>query len=538
MDDNKFVNYNKEHLANFRKSIGNMGTEVKNGTVVTFDGKAPKMLFGNPKDPSHIKVEDILKTPKTDEEAWRKFSRIFYENSVYRRIVNYLASMYFNDYYVVPLIGDNKSNKKKLMKDYNTVLRCLDEDFKVEQFTFDCLLGILKEGKIFYYIETYKKGRDVYYKPIKMPTDYCKIIGTAGTPAINIYAINLLFIDEQMTRYVDKNILTREEVLKQYPKAIRQAYEKFEKGKREKKGTAPQWFIVPVTNGAAFTTDDGLPPLAYLIELLARIDKLEPMRDDYIATNLTKLLVQLIDIDKEGNPEIDLELAADFHKNLKGVAAKKNNMVDALTTLAKDVKVLSLGETGDATKNYEFLKTYYDELFTEAGISTELFNSTTAAALQESILKDEKFVHDLRVQIEDWFNFFLRGICKKVIIKNTDFVFSYLDTSYRNREKMIGSYIQGAQYGFSKIVPQVALGVKQRYIESLNTFENDVLDLDTKLVPLQSSHTMSGKTDSKSAGQTTTENKEAQNNSDSKNGRPQLESNEKSDGTVAKEASK
>ncbi|MER2060424.1 MAG: aminotransferase class I/II-fold pyridoxal phosphate-dependent enzyme, partial [Niallia sp.] len=111
--------------------------------------------------------------------------------------------------------------------------------------------------------------------------DYCKIIGTAGSPAVNIYAINLLFIDEQMTKYVDKNILTEDEVLRQYPKAIRQAYEKFRKGKQDKRGTNPEWFIVPVTNGAAFTTSDGLPPLAYIIELLARIKKLEPMRDDY-----------------------------------------------------------------------------------------------------------------------------------------------------------------------------------------------------------------------------------------------------------------
>ena len=256
---------------------------------------------------------------------------------------------------------------------------------------------------------------------------------------------------------------------------------------------------------------------------------------------MTKLLVQLIDIDKEGNPEIDLELAADFHKNLKGVAAKKHEMVDALTTLAKDVKVLTLGETGDATDNYEFLKTYFDQAYTEAGVSSELFNSTTSGSLAESIAKDEKFMHDLRIQIEVWFNFFLRAICKNSIIKNTDFVFSYLDTSYKNREKMIGSYIQGAQYGFSKIVPQVALGVKQRYIESLNMFENDVLDLDAKLVPLQSSHTMSGKqqADSKSGNgqQTVTEDKEAQNNSDKQNGRPTQNEEDKKDSTITKDAS-
>ena len=256
----------------------------------------------------------------------------------------------------------------------------------------------------------------------------------------------------------------------------------------------------------------------------------------YSDSILTKLLVQLIDIDKEGNPEIDLELASEFHKNLKAVAAKKNN-VDAITTLAKEINVLSLGETGDATKNYEFLQTYYDQFYDDAGVSAELFNSTTAGTLAESQNRDLMFVYKLREQIAVWLNFFLGSICNKKVTKNTKFVFSYLDISYKNREEMIGSYIEGAQYGFSKIVPQVALGVKQRYIESLTTFENDILNLDEKLIPLQSSHTMSAKSDNGANGETKTGNKEAQKASDKDNGRPELDDKDKKDSTIAKETS-
>ena len=92
-------------------------------------------------------------------------------------------------------------------------------------------------------------------------------------------------------------------------------------------------------------------------------------------------------------------MAAEFHKNLRDIAGRKNN-VDALTTLAKEVNVLSLGETGDATKNYEFLQTYYDQFFDDAGISAEAFNSHNAGTLEYSENKDEAFMHDLRRQIE------------------------------------------------------------------------------------------------------------------------------------------
>jgi hypothetical protein len=101
---------------------------------------------------------------------------------------------------------------------------------------------------------------------------------------------------------------------------------------------------------------------------------------------------------------------------------------------------------------------------------------------------------------------------------------------------MIDSYLKGAQFGFSKLAPQIAMGVKQRYIESLVYFENDVLDLDTKLVPLQSSHTMSGK-DSKTADGVSPTNKDSDVKAN-QNGRPTVAQDEKEDSTIAKDASK
>ena len=502
----------KEFLSKYRKSISRMGPTVANGNVLLDPIK-------NRRQPK-LNLDDILKTPYSDKQTWRTYSRIFYGDSLYSRLLKYLSTLFYNQYMISPVIGnDKKPNKKKLMADYNSALRSLDEDIRVEEFTSKALLDLLIDGEVFYFLESYKKGASIYFKPIKLPADYCRIIGTAGTPAVNIFAVDLTFIDTVMADLLSKNILTQEEILKQYPRELRSAYLAF------KNKTGKQWYVVPTESGIAFSTADGRPPFAYLVKELARIDKFEVLRDDYISTNLTKLLVQLIDVDKDGDPEVDLELAADFHKNLRAIAEKKQN-VDAFTTLAKEVQVLSLGETGDAMDNYEFLQTYYDQFYDDAGISSEMFNATTAGTLEYSEIKDEAFMDDLRSQIETWMNFFLNTICNKKIIKNTKFVFSYLETSYKNREKMIDSYVKGAQYGFSKLAPQIAMGVKQRYIESLVYFENDVLDLDSKLVPLQSSHTLSGKTDGNTAGEI------------DKGGRPEVDQDKKEDSTIAKDASK
>lgn len=520
--------YSMSKISEFRKSIAKMGTTVPNGNVSFEPVK-------NRRQPQ-LRPEDVLRTPYNDKEAWRIYSRIFYSNPLYRRAIDYLATLLYNHYMITPVIGDKKPNKKKLMNDYNAALRSLDEDMTVEEFTSKCLLDLLIEGETFYYLEEYKKGASIYYKPIKLPADYCKIIGTAGTPAVNIFAVDLTFIDTVMTELISKNILTREEILKQYPKALRKAYEEFKTGSHMQTNNK-KWFVVPIENGICFSTPDGRPPFAFLTKTIVRMEKLEPLKDDYISTNLTKLLVQIIDIDKEGNPEVDLEMAAEFHKNLRDIAASKHN-VDALTTLAKEVDVLSLGETGDATKNYEFLTTYYDQFYKNSGISAELFNAQTSGTLEYSEAKDESFMYHLRKQIENWFNYYLNTICNKKVIKNTKFVFSYLETSYKNREKMIDSYLKGAQYGFSKLAPQIAMGVKQRYIESLVYFENEVLDLDAKLVPLQSSHTMSGKGNSNSNPTADSATNKDSDVVTKDNGRPTVESDEKEDSTIAKDASK
>lgn len=534
MEDKKLTLYSKAQLAEFRKSIQAMGDKVPNGTITlpvdgSSGGSALRRLL------NIVKPDDVLKTPINDAAAWRKLSRIYFNHPLYKRLLEYYAYIFYNCYIISPILNDaKKPNKNKLMKDYNGILRTLDEDIQVERFTDRVLLDLLIEGETFYYNEEYRKGANHYFKPIKLPTDYCKIIGTAGTPAVNIFAVDLTFIDALMAEFTKNNIITVDEVLKQYPKAIRAAYKEFKKENNRNKNS---WFIVPVENGIAFSTFDGRPPFALLIKEIARIEKLEPLKDDYIATNLTKLLVQLIDIDKEGNPEVDLELAAEFHKNLRAIAAKKNN-VDAITTLAKQIDVLTLGETGDATKNYEFLETYYNQYFNDAGTSKELFNATSAGTMREAQKRDAMFMLKLREQIATWLNFYIGSVCDKKITKSTKFVFSYLNISYRDREEMIGSYVEGATYGFSKIVPQVALGVKQRYIESLNIFENDILDLGKRLVPLQSSHTMSSKSDKRAdSGKLKTEGQEAQMADSKSGGRPTLDDSQKADSTIAKEKS-
>ena len=78
MDDKRLENYTVSNLSEFRKSIAKMGTTVANGNVILDPSKRRR-------DPK-LNIEDIVKTPYNDKNAWRIYSRLFYSDSLYTQV--------------------------------------------------------------------------------------------------------------------------------------------------------------------------------------------------------------------------------------------------------------------------------------------------------------------------------------------------------------------------------------------------------------------------------------------------------------------
>ena len=96
-----------------------------------------------------------------------------------------------------------------------------------------------------------------------------------------------------------------------------------------------------------------------------------------------------------------------------------------------------------------------------------------------------------------------------------EFDFTILPTTIFNRKEMQDQDFRGAQYGYATMYAGVAMGVKQINQISLMTFENDMLGMTEKMIPLQSTYTSSNKDIVGSSG-----------------GRPQKDDTEKSEKTV------
>ena len=452
-----------------------------------------------------------------DDPMWTTLSKIYFNEPQYQRIIIYYATLYLGYYYVSPIeLETVKVNKKALEKEYREVLKFLDDEINVENFTLKVLVDILVEGETFYYYDFINLEGKSYFQMCKLPSNYCKIIGSAKNNQMPIFELDLSFINDMIMNLASAGVkITKEEILKQYPKGLRSKYLKWTNGGDRK-------ILITPGSGIGFSTYNGKPPFATIVKQLARVTKFEEVRDNYIEDSLQKILFQKVEVDNNGDPEIDLVLAAQFHENLTKLT-KPMSRVSSLTSLA-DIKVLDLSDkTRDG--DLDFINQFEDRLYEEAGISRAMFNGDTAGLVEYAYLKDESFVWGLMGQISTWLSFISSAEIGTRSKKVYNFVVSYLPVSYRNREKMMDTYLKNAQYGYSKMLPQIAVGVKQRHFESLLYLENDLLKLEKRLVPLMSSHTLSGDGKPKSS-------------SDSEdNGRPKSSTEDKTDGTLDKEGS-
>ena len=137
-------------------------------------------------------------------------------------------------------------------------------------------------------------------------------------------------------------------------------------------------------------------------------------------------------------------------------------------------------------------------------------------------------MYNLLVQFESFLNLMLEPFNKSP--KKCWYQAQFLTTTIYNYKEMAKLYKEQAQMGYTKMLPQVALGHTQSSILANAYFENDILDLVRVFIPPLTSNTMNaealqnrGNTSAKSAG-TGSQQEGA--------GRPEKADNQKSEKTI------
>lgn len=454
-----------------------------------------------------------------DFTTLREISKYFYEsNGIYYRLCRYMAFLYRYDWYVTPYIDDiDKEKEDKLLKDFSKVLLYLDKS-SVKHICDNIALSIMREGAYYGILVDFGDR----FALQDLPASYCRQRYFSGSDYV--VELNLQFFDAYFS-----NPQYRIQVLKTFPKDIQKAYVLYKEGKLpgDYPGDRSCWVpLDPGTSVKISLNGQDFPPLAGVIPAIIDLDEAQGLDRQKTMQQLLKIIVQKLPLDKNGDLIFDVDEAKDIHNNAVEML-KRAIGVDVLTTFADIEKIDTKDANSNTTK--DDLEKVERTVFNASGVSKNLFNADGNLAVTNSILVDESSMRDLPLQFS---NMLSRIIAKFNRRNHYEFRVSILETTQFNYKEMAKLYKEQAQLGYSKMLPQVALGHSQSSILATLMFENNVLHLAEVMIPPMSSNTMTSK--NLDNNNQTNQNKN-QNNQTSSNGagRPEKSDNEKSDKTIA-----
>ena len=309
-----------------------------------------------------------------------------------------------------------------------------------------------------------------------------------------------------------------------FPKEFQKAYLDYVNGTLPKdyQGDDSGWFLLDPEKSVKFNLSNSDAPLfAAVIPSLMDLEDAQDLDKKKMAQQLLRIIIQKMPIDKNGDLIFDVEEAQALHNNAVAMLANAIG-VDVLTTFA-DVNVADMSDKSNVS-SVDLLERVERTVYNNAGVSQMQFNTSGNLALEKSIANDEATMTNLLLQFEEYAESLLKPFNKNV--KRLQYKVQILPTTVYNYKDLAKLYKEQTMIGFSKLLPQVALGQSQTSVIAIAYFENELMNLDELFVAPSMSSTQSG---SSSSGNTESGNEPS---AGSEGGRPELPDEEKSEKTI------
>lgn len=461
---------------------------------------------------------------RREVKTLRAISDYFFDKSgIYERLIKYMAHFYRYDIFVTPVQYKKQLPQDKVIEGWYRACYFL-ENSKLKKCFGEIAVKVIKNGC--YYGYKIEQSDRAFLQ--ELPVDYCRSrYNYNGKPAV-----------EFCVKYFDDVFSDNEyrlRVVKMFPKEIRQAYVSYKKGTLPKdyNGDEQGWVLLDPRKTVKFNIDGSDVPM--LINVIPHLLDLEDAQDldmQKMMQQILKIIIQKFPLDKNNDLVFDLSEMQDFHDmavNMLGDAIG----VDVLSTLA-DVKVEDMADSGNVSM-VDQLEKVERTVYNEAGVSTSIFNSDGSVALGYSVSSDEGSLAGLVAQFEEYAEDMILPLNKQ-IKKSLFYRVNILPTTIYNYKDMASLYREQTMLGFSKLLPQVALGMSQTVVIATALFENKMLKLDDVFTPPQMSSTMSSsdtkKDESEDEDVKDTEQQQVQPQTKDEGGRPALDDTEKTDKTI------
>ena len=458
-----------------------------------------------------------------DIRAQREISKYFYRTSgIYERTCNYFAYMYRYDWYVVPDIYDEKLGPEKVVAEFHRISKYLDSSY-IKKICGDIALDVVIKGAYYGCIVEGSEGLILQ----ELPVNYCRTRYSIGnTPVVEF---NMTFFDEKFP-----DPAYRQKVLKLFPADFAKGYELYRKGKLVPENESGVFFRgygwYPLTPGSVVKfsiTQDDAPLFVNACPAILDLDAAQDLDRRKQMQKLLKVLVQKLPMDKNGELLFDVDEARDIHNNAVQMLRRAIG-VDVLTTFT-DVISIDMSDKNTAT-SVDDLEKVERTVYNTFGVSQNLFNTSGNMSLEKSILNDEGSMRSLVLQFQIFFDTITQKMSKNS--KKCNFRFYMLETTQYNYRELAKMYKEQTNSGFSKVLPQIALGHSQSSISSTAYFENEILKLNEVMLPPLMSSTLNAQDVLGNKGQSKSSNTQG-NTEKGEAGRPEKPDDQKSDKTIA-----
>lgn len=475
-------------------------------------------------------------------DAMREISNFFYKTSgIYNRMCRYMAYIYRYDWMITPVVNRGLSvvpkankdltetNKNKALEDFFKILKTFDE-FNVKKFCGDVALKVIRNGCYYGYLIPTTNGK---ISVQELPPRYCRTRFCINEQPV--VQFNMSFFDDFYL-----TVEQRTKVLNLFPDEFKKGYRAYKQGKlngRDFPGDTSGWYTLDPNSTIKFNINgDDYPLFIAAIPTLIDLDIARDLDQKRMAQKLLRIIIQKMPLDKNGDSIFDIDEAKELHNNAVKML-KKSIGTDVLTTFA-DVDVADMSDKSNTTQSDDVNRVKMS-VFDEFGTSVDNFNSTSNAALKYSDLNDASNMYNLLQQFEGFLNRLLKPY--NTNSKRVYYTAQILETTNSNYQDMAKLYREQTQLGFSKMLPQIALGQSESSILATAYWENEILNLIEVFVPPISSATMNADTLQALTGKSADNNAAAagqssgssQIQSDSKAGRPEKADEDKSDKTIA-----
>lgn len=466
-------------------------------------------------DPRYGNKKEVLQAIyNNDYDTMRAISDFFFRVSgIYSRLCRYMAYLYRFDWYITPYCNSDTPKPEKVLEGFDKALMKLD-NFNVKKNFGEIALEVIKHGCYYGYLVEGTNSTVIQ----QLPANYCRSrFFTNGQPAVEF---NMKFFDDMF-----RDTTQKMKMLNLFPKEFKKGYIMYKEGRLplDYPGDRAGWYLLDPNFTIKFNINgDDAPMLISVIPAIIDLDAAQELDRKKMLQQLLKIVIQKMPLDKNGDLVFDVDESRELHNNAVQMLSKAIG-IDVLTTFA-DVTVEDMADntttsTGDELEKVE--RTVYNE----AGVSQMQFNTDGNIALEKSILNDEASLYNLLLQFEVFLNRLLKPFNKNP--KKILYRAQLLTTTIYNYKEMAKLYKEQTQMGYSKILPQLALGQSQSSILANAYFENDVLDLVNVFIPPLTSNVMNGDMLKGAAG------KDGGNGeSGSQGGRPEKEDDQKSEKTI------